>query len=188
MAGSFLDTTNEDWEAILGVNLWGVIQGCRLFARMMVDRGAGGHIVNTASAAAFTPSRHYSAYATTKAAVLMLSECLRTELAPAGIGVTAICPGFADTGIAMATRYVGSTADEEDSMRRRADRLYKRRHLTPEKVAAAVVAAVERNQAVRPVGAEARITRTLYRLSPGLVRRAGSLDVLSAEKARKGPK
>lgn len=81
MAGGIVDTSERDWQRILHVNVWGVIHGARLFAKQMVARGQGGHILNTASAAAFAPSRDLAAYATTKAAVLMLSECMRGELA-----------------------------------------------------------------------------------------------------------
>ena len=187
MAGSFLDTTLEDWDSILGVNLWGVIHGCRLFGRAMVDRGEGGHIVNVASAAAYTPSRNFAAYATTKAAVLMLSECLRAELAGAGVGVSAICPGFANTGIAMATRYVGATADTQDRLRRRADRAYRRRNLTPDTIAAAILGAVDRNEAVVPVGAEARIGRAATRVTPGLTRRLASIEMPGMKQKKERP-
>ena len=98
IAGGVLATSVDDWERILRVNLWGVIHGSRLFAAQMAARGEGGHIVNVASAAAFVPSRTLPAYATTKAAVLMLSECLRAEVGGLGIGVSAICPGLIDTG------------------------------------------------------------------------------------------
>src|SRR5205807_1581090 len=92
LAGAFLDTTVEDWRRVLDVNLWGVIHGCRLFGRQMVERGQGGHIVNVASAAGIQPSKGLPAYSTSKAAVLMLSECLRADSAGAGIGVSAIRP------------------------------------------------------------------------------------------------
>ena len=74
----------------------------------MVERGQGGHIVNVASARRVLAVDHvYPAYATTKAAVLMLTECLRAELAREGIGVTAVCPGFIDTDISRTTIHVG---------------------------------------------------------------------------------
>jgi NAD(P)-dependent dehydrogenase (short-subunit alcohol dehydrogenase family) len=57
IGGPFLDTTLADWERIVDVNLWGVIHGCRLFARQMVEAGVEGQILNTASMAAYTPSR-----------------------------------------------------------------------------------------------------------------------------------
>jgi NAD(P)-dependent dehydrogenase (short-subunit alcohol dehydrogenase family) len=56
VAGPFLELSPADWERQLSVNLMGVVHGCRAFGAQMVERGAGGHIVNIASAAAFTPT------------------------------------------------------------------------------------------------------------------------------------
>ncbi|MDJ0342061.1 SDR family oxidoreductase [Streptomyces sp. H10-C2] len=176
LAGAFLDTTTEDWKRVLDVNLWGVIHGCRLFARQMVERGQGGHIVNTASAAAYQPSRALPAYSTSKAAVLMLSECLRAELAPHGIGVTAICPGIVNTNITSATRFAGVTDAEQERRRAKSSRLYGLRNYPPEKVAQAIVRAVLRNSAVVPVTPEARGARLLARLSPKALRALARLD------------
>jgi NAD(P)-dependent dehydrogenase (short-subunit alcohol dehydrogenase family)/pimeloyl-ACP methyl ester carboxylesterase len=176
VAGGFLETGVEEWRRVLDVNLWGVLHGCRLFARRMVDRGEGGHIVNVASAAAYTPSRTLPAYSTSKAAVLMLSECLRAELAPNGIGVSAICPGFVSTNITRTTRFVGVSAADEERMRERSTRLYRRRNYPPERVAAAILRAVERDEAVVPVTVEARAMRALSRFTPGLVRRLARID------------
>jgi NAD(P)-dependent dehydrogenase (short-subunit alcohol dehydrogenase family) len=178
MAGPLLDTTVADWEQLLGVNLWGVIHGSRLFGRQMADRGQGGHIVNVASAAAFTPSRTYPAYATTKSAVLMLTECLRAELADAGVEVHAICPGFVDTGLTATTRHLGVTPDEQDRRRQAVARLYRRRGLDADQVAAAVLEAVRRGTAVVPVGAEARIGRALSRWWPAATRRLARIDLI----------
>ncbi|MEY9876994.1 NAD(P)-dependent dehydrogenase (short-subunit alcohol dehydrogenase family)/pimeloyl-ACP methyl ester carboxylesterase [Streptacidiphilus sp. MAP12-33] len=177
LGGAFLDTQTSDWDAVLGVNLMGVVHGCRLFGAMMKERGAGGHIVNIASAAAYLPSRTLSAYATSKAAVLMLTECLRAELADEGIGVSAVCPGFVNTAIAKATRYVGVSASEQETLRGKADRLYRLRNLPPERVAEAVLRAVAENRAVVPVAAEARIGRALSRLSPGTLRFVARRDL-----------
>ncbi|WP_405584005.1 SDR family oxidoreductase [Streptomyces sp. NBC_01190] len=176
VAGPFLDTTPEEWREVLDVNLWGVIHGCRLFGRQMVDRGEGGHIVNIASAAAFQPSRALPAYSTSKAAVLMLSACLRAELAGHGVGVSAICPGPVNTPITGSARHTG--VDEAEQRRRRAKsaRLYRLRGYPPEKVARAVVRAVQRNHAVVPVTPEARAARLLSRLSPGATRALARID------------
>jgi NAD(P)-dependent dehydrogenase (short-subunit alcohol dehydrogenase family) len=176
LAGPFLDTTPEDWKQVLDVNLWGVIHGCRLFGRQLADRGEGGHIVNTASAAAFQPSRALPAYSTSKAAVLMLSECLRAELAPLGIGVSAVCPGLVDTPITRSARHAGVDAEEQERRRERTAKLYRLRHYPPEKVAKAVLRAVRRNTAVVPVTPEARSARFLSRMSPGLLRGLARLD------------
>ncbi|MFC0601767.1 SDR family oxidoreductase [Streptomyces palmae] len=170
LAGSFLDTTTEDWRRVLDVNLWGVIHGCRAFGRRMAERGQGGHIVNTASAAAFQPSRALPAYSTSKAAVLMLSECLRAELAGQGIGVSAICPGIVNTNITATTRFTGVTEEEQKRRQEKSSRLYGKRNYPPEKVAEAVLRAVARNQAVVPVTPEARGARLLGRISPKALR------------------
>ncbi|WP_055325135.1 SDR family oxidoreductase [Ralstonia solanacearum] len=170
MAGGIVDTTERDWQRVLHVNLWGVIHGARLFARQMVARGQGGHIVNTASAAAFSPSRDLAAYATTKAAVLMLSECMRGELAGQGIGVSAICPGFAETGIMASTVYTGTTEAQQAALRKRATQLYQRRGLKPEAVARAMLRAVLRNQPIVSIGIEAHAMRLVSRYAPWLGR------------------
>ncbi|MFE3141557.1 SDR family oxidoreductase [Streptomyces scopuliridis] len=170
LSGAFLDTTAEDWKKVLDVNLWGVIHGCRLFGKQMAERGQGGHIVNTASAAAYQPSKALPAYSTSKAAVLMLSECLRAELAGQGIGVSAICPGFVNTSITSTAHFAGVSAEEEERRRRKSARLYGLRNYPPEKVADAVLRAVVRNQAVVPVTPEARGARLLSRFAPGALR------------------
>ncbi|MFH8657719.1 SDR family oxidoreductase [Streptomyces afghaniensis] len=170
LSGSFFDTTPEDWKKVLDVNLWGVIHGCRLFGRRMAERGQGGHIVNVASAAAYQPSRALPAYSTSKAAVLMLSECLRAELAGQGIGVTAVCPGFVNTAITSTAHFAGVDAGEEKRLQQRAARLYGLRNYPPEKVAAAILRAVVRNEAVVPVTPEARGARWLSRFAPGALR------------------
>ncbi|WUW26734.1 SDR family oxidoreductase [Streptomyces sp. NBC_01463] len=170
LSGSFLETTAEEWRSVLDVNLWGVIHGCRLFGKQMADRGQGGHIVNTASAAAYQPSRALPAYSTSKAAVLMLSECLRAELAEKSIGVSAICPGIVNTNITSTTRFAGTDAAEEQRLRKRTSTLYGKRNYPPEKVAEAILRAVVRNQAVVPVTPESHAVRFLSRLSPGVLR------------------
>ncbi|KVE32729.1 SDR family oxidoreductase [Burkholderia sp. TSV86] len=179
MAGGILDTSAAHWERILRVNLWGVIHGSRLFAKQMAARGAGGHIVNTASAAAFGPSRDLPAYATTKAAVLMLSECMRAELADHGIGVSAVCPGFAETGIMAATQYAGASEADEAKLRKRATKLYQMRGLKPETVAKAMTAAVLQNKPVVAIGAEAHAMRFVGRYAPWLGRMIARVSMAS---------
>jgi NAD(P)-dependent dehydrogenase (short-subunit alcohol dehydrogenase family)/pimeloyl-ACP methyl ester carboxylesterase len=176
LSGSFFDTTPEDWRKVLDVNLWGVIHGCRLFGKQMAERGQGGHIVNTASAAAYQPSKALPAYSTSKAAVLMLSECLRAELAGQDIGVSAICPGFVNTNITSTTRFAGVDAAEERRRRKKSARLYGLRNYPPEKVADAVLRAVVRNEAVVPVTPEARGARLLQRFAPRTLRAIARME------------
>ncbi|MET7851924.1 SDR family oxidoreductase [Streptomyces avermitilis] len=176
LSGSFFDTTAEDWRKVLDVNLWGVIHGCRLFGKQMAERGQGGHIVNTASAAAYQPSKSLPAYSTSKAAVLMLSECLRAELAGQDIGVSAICPGFVHTNITFTAHFAGVAAEEEKRRQKRTARLYGLRGYPPEKVADAVLRAVVRNQAVVPVTPEARGAHLMSRFAPRALRAIARLD------------
>ncbi|MBW8486688.1 SDR family NAD(P)-dependent oxidoreductase [Actinomadura parmotrematis] len=181
VAGPFLATGTADWERIIGVNLWGVIHGSRLFGRQMAERVAalpakpdkpnfGGHIVNVASAAAFAPQRSLPAYSTTKAAVLMLSQCLRAELAGSRIGVTAVCPGFAKTGLARSSIHVGVSAEAQESLRRRYDKAFQWRGYPPEKVAERIVDAIVKNRAVVPVNFEGHLLHALSRVSPASLR------------------
>ncbi|MFJ6896955.1 SDR family oxidoreductase [Streptomyces hokutonensis] len=176
LSGSFFDTTPEDWKKVLDVNLWGVIHGCRLFGKQMAERGQGGHIVNTASAAAFQPSKALPAYSTSKAAVLMLSECLRAELSGQGIGVSAICPGLVNTNITSTAHFAGVDAAEEKRRQKRSARLYGLRNYPPEKVADAILRAVVRDQAVVPVTPEARGARLLSRFAPRALRAVARLE------------
>ncbi|SFY51443.1 SDR family oxidoreductase [Streptomyces sp. F-1] len=176
LSGSFFDTTTEDWRTVLDVNLWGVIHGCRLFGARMAERGQGGHIVNIASAAAYQPSRILPAYSTSKAAVLMLSECLRAELASRSIGVTAICPGIVNTGITSTARFAGVDAEEEARRRKNSARLYGLRNYPPEKVASAVLDAIADNKPLVPVTPESRVAHALSRVLPGALRRLARVE------------
>ncbi len=176
IAGPFLRTEFDDWRRILDVNLWGVIHGSLLFGREMAERSEGGHIVNVASAAAYFPSKGLPAYSTTKAAVLMLSECMRGELAAEDIGVSAICPGLVNTSITRTSRFVGMAEDEQARNRREAVRVYGLRNFSPDRVALEIIRAVREDRAVVPVTPEAKALRALYRISPALSRAIGRID------------
>jgi NAD(P)-dependent dehydrogenase (short-subunit alcohol dehydrogenase family) len=170
IGGSFFDHTVEDWRRTIDVNLMGVVHGCLFFGPRMAGRGRG-HIVNVASAAAFTPSRALPAYCTTKAGVLMLSDCLRAELAGTGVGVSAICPGFIATGIYRVARFTGLDPAEENRRRELTERIASRWAPGPEAVAKAVIRAIERNRPLVPVTAGARGAYALSRISPAIMRR-----------------
>ncbi|MER7821682.1 SDR family oxidoreductase [Streptomyces sp. NPDC096097] len=176
LSGAFLDTSADDWKKVLDVNLWGVIHGCRIFGKQMAERGQGGHIVNTASAAAYLPSRTLPAYSTSKAAVLMLSECLRAELASKSIGVSAICPGIVNTNITATSRFAGVDEAEEKRRQERSSRLYGLRNFPPEKVADAILRAVVRNEAVVPVTPESKGALWMSRFAPRALRRIARLE------------
>lgn len=167
LGAGFLDTPLDDWDWITGINLMGVVHGNHFFLPPMVARKRGGHVVNVASAAAFTATEALSAYSTTKFAVLGLSEALRDELTPHGIGVTAVCPGIINTPITGTARMRGPNANDE--ARRRMIQIYQRRNYGPERVARNILKAIQRNRAVAPVSPEAWFIYYLKRFFPGIV-------------------
>jgi len=95
----------EDWEWVLGVNLWGVIHGIRTFTPLLLEQGEG-HIVNTASMAGLTSPPFMGPYNVTKHAVVTLSETLLADLSTEGatVGVSVLCPGWVSTRIHEADR------------------------------------------------------------------------------------
>jgi NAD(P)-dependent dehydrogenase (short-subunit alcohol dehydrogenase family) len=164
LGGDFLSTSIEDWQWVIGINLMGVVHGCKLFAPAMVERGHG-HIVNIASAAGYYAAPDMTAYSASKHAVMGLSESLRAELAPRGIGVSAICPGIINTNIVASGRMRGSTGAAQDKIAA----LYRRRNYGPELVADAIVGAIEHNRAVTPVSPEAWMLYGAKRFTPGIL-------------------
>lgn len=93
------ESSFDDWDWVMGVNLHGVVNGVMTFAPRMKARGQGGHVVNTASMAAFLCGPQPGIYNTTKFAVRGMSESLRYSLASHGIGVSVLCPGLVNSHI-----------------------------------------------------------------------------------------
>jgi NAD(P)-dependent dehydrogenase (short-subunit alcohol dehydrogenase family) len=91
--------TYQDWDWVMGVDLGGVINGVVTFVPRIKAHGEGGHIVNTASMAAFISGPGAGIYTAAKFGVRGLSEALRWSLAPHGIGVSVYCPGLVDSSI-----------------------------------------------------------------------------------------
>ncbi len=89
----------DDWDWGLGVLLGGAVNGIQTFLPRLLAHGEGGHIVNTSSMAGVLPIGGAAIYITAKAALIGLSEALRSELAEEGIGVSAFCPGPVQTNI-----------------------------------------------------------------------------------------
>lgn len=164
MAATFQSTTLKDWDWIIGINLKGVIHGLHYFLPRMVERGQGGHIVNIASALGISSGPSTSAYGTTKYAVMGLSESLRAELEPEGIGVSVICPGIVNTSIVATSVRRGDLSPA--AFGERVQGFYQRRNYPPEKVAQAILKAVRKNTSIAPVTPEAHLLYLLKRLIP----------------------
>jgi len=169
-AGAFLQTPSKSFTRVMDINFYGVVNGCRAFGAKMVERGSGGHIVNLASMAAYSPLQSFSAYSTSKAAVFMFSDCLRAELARCGIGVSTICPGIVHTNIVANTHFSGVSAETEADKQQKFDRLYEKRHYTPDKVAERIVTAVAKKKPIVPVTPEAHLAYHARRFAPALGR------------------
>ncbi len=97
--------SDASWDWTLGVNLRSVIWGVEIFGPLIERHGEGGHIVSTASIAGLI-SGNSGPYNVTKYGVVALSEGLRIELAPRGIGVSVLCPAFVRTQIVDSRRNV----------------------------------------------------------------------------------
>ena len=168
LVGGFLDTSHKDWEWLIGINLMGAVHGCDAFLPAMVESGRGGHVVNVSSAAGVLANPQLSAYSATKFAVFGLSEALRMELKPHGIGVTAVCPGIINTAITQTSPIRG--AGDVAERRKHLASTYRKRGYPAERVARNVLRAVDRNLAVAPIAAEAHVMYALSRALPPLAR------------------
>ncbi|MGE5185933.1 MAG: SDR family NAD(P)-dependent oxidoreductase [Acidobacteriota bacterium] len=169
LGGNFVDTSLDDWDWILGINLKGVVHGCHFFIPKMIERGAGGHVINLSSILGIYPAPSISAYVATKFAVRGMSLALRGELAPHKIGVTAICPGLIATQIMADGRLAGDIAERKGKI---VDTF--KRGAPPSKVADAILDAVHTNPAVRTVGADAYLLAALTRVAPRVMAKLGS--------------
>jgi NAD(P)-dependent dehydrogenase (short-subunit alcohol dehydrogenase family) len=165
IAADILETSAEDWQFIIGVNLMGVIHFCDAFCPAMIERDRGGHVVNIASMEGFAALEGFGAYSTTKFAVVGYSDSLRQELSYHDIGVSVVCPGVVRTSLTLNMRsrgeYDGGIAD-------RIHQEHEKSKFGPEKVAKAVFSAVRFNTPLRPVAPESWMTYYSNRLSPRL--------------------
>lgn len=172
-AGLLEEVPPEEWRRLHEVNvmgLVGVLQHLLPPMRARAERaGTGAHILNIASAAGLVGFPGMSAYGATKAAVIGLSESLRSELAGLGIGVTAVCPGFVQTPIADKLELFGRM--DHPKTRRMITKWFKSNGLTAEVVARRSLRAVQNNRAFVVVGRDAHAGFWTKRLAAPVLRR-----------------
>jgi NADP-dependent 3-hydroxy acid dehydrogenase YdfG len=168
VGGAFLQTSLDDWDWLLGINLRGVVHGCHFFVPRMVEHGSG-HVVNISSILGIFPAPGVTAYVASKFAVLGFSQSLRAELEAHKIGVTAICPGMIATAIVADGRMSGDASDRKQKM---VDR-FRTKGAPPERVAQTILEAVRTNAAVRTVGRDAWAIHQLTKLAPQTFQRIG---------------
>lgn len=146
-AGNVEETTLEDWQRVIGVNLMGTVYGIHAFVPRLLGQGRPARIVNTSSGLGLFAAPTMAPYCSSKFAVVGLTESLDTELAPRGIRVSAICPGVIDTEIVHEAAMRGETAGAAERVRA----FYRRRGASPDVVAQAVLATVRRHRLIVPV-------------------------------------
>jgi NAD(P)-dependent dehydrogenase (short-subunit alcohol dehydrogenase family) len=144
VTGPIAEASHQDWQWVLGVNLWGVIHGLEVFLPRMIAQQQEGHIVNTASLAGVIASRDFGVYNTSKYAVVGLSETLVKELRAHGIGVSVICPMGVKTAITESER--NRPAELRAAPRRESFPILLGGYITPEEVSQRVLAAIEADE------------------------------------------
>jgi len=130
---ALLDYSDDDWDAVLEVNLRAVFTLSRDFARRLAERKQGGRIINIASMLSFQGGIRVPAYTAAKSALLGLTRAMANELAPLGINVNAIAPGYMTTDNTQALR------DDPQRNREILARIPAARWGTPADLAGAVV-------------------------------------------------
>jgi NAD(P)-dependent dehydrogenase (short-subunit alcohol dehydrogenase family) len=127
----------EDWQWLFDINLFGVVRGTRAFTPMFKAQGSG-RIVNTASLAGLVHPPGMGSYNAVKAAVVAFSETTAHELAPYGVGCTAVCPSYFRTNLMSSLR--GRDTDLAEHM----VRLVEKSPITAEEIAEAVLQGIDR--------------------------------------------
>ncbi len=143
-----IDATYEDWQWVLGVNLWGVVHGIQAFLPGMLAAGHEGHIVNTASMNGLFPSSYSAMYSTSKYGVIGLTDTLRNELRDTPISITALCPAGVVSRImdAARNRPAELTAPTPPPPHVKSSELDLSPALEPDQVGELVVRGIERDQ------------------------------------------
>ncbi len=167
---SFEETSIEDFEWIVGINLWGVIYGCKFFLPWLLKEDAA-HIANVSSVFGLMGVPRNSAYCTTKFGVRGLSEALWTEVSRHGIGVTSVHPGGIRTDIVRNARMLAGA--DRAATEQGFDELAR---TSPARAAEKIVRGIERGAQRVRIGPEAYLIDWLKRWIPAttqrLVRRA----------------
>jgi NAD(P)-dependent dehydrogenase (short-subunit alcohol dehydrogenase family) len=161
------ETPIDDWRWTLGINLWGPIHGCHVFAPILRESGYGS-IINVASAASFGAAPRMAAYNVSKAGVLSLSETLAAELAGTGVNVSVLCPTFVKTNIVSNGRISATSTTA-------ANRLMSLTGMSPAKVARICLDANDRGTVHVLPQLDAKVGWQLKRTVPGLYTRAAGL-------------
>lgn len=169
--------TLDQWNAIIDVNICGVVHGVAAAYPVMLRQGHG-HIVNTASMAGLAAAGQITSYVMTKHAVVGLSLALRSEAVSRGVGVLAICPAAVETPI-LDKGAVGGFVGRDYYLRGQGMKTA----YDPDRLARDTLKAIQRNKALLVVPKRAHASWLFARLAPGLLQRL-SVGFIAQQRAR----
>jgi NAD(P)-dependent dehydrogenase (short-subunit alcohol dehydrogenase family) len=135
---------HRHWRQVIEVNLMGPIHVIESFVPDMIRAGRGGHVVNVSSAAGLFGLPFHAAYSGAKFGLRGISEVLRFDLERHGIKVSLVCPGAVNTGLVDTVQIVGAGLSPQEFRDLKAG--FRRRAVTPEKAARAILRGVKRDQ------------------------------------------
>ena len=143
------ESSYEDWDWVMGINLDGVFNGVKSFLPHIKAHGEGGHIVNTASMAAFVAGATAGIYTATKFAVRGMSESLRLSLAKDNIGVSILCPGLVKSRIYQSEQLrpqhlIGDEYKVDHAFMERLEQVHEM-GMEPEEIGEKVLRGIQRN-------------------------------------------
>jgi NAD(P)-dependent dehydrogenase (short-subunit alcohol dehydrogenase family) len=169
--------TLNQWNAIIDVNIRGVVHGVTAAYPVMLQQGHG-HIVNTASMAGLTAAGQITSYVMTKHAVVGLSLALRSEAVSRGVGVLAVCPAAVETPI-LDKGALGGFVGRDYYLRGQGTKTA----YDPDRLARETLRAIERDKALLVVPKRAYASWVLARLAPGLLQRM-SIRFIAQQRSR----
>ena len=142
--GTVENLEHRHWKSMVDVNLMGPIHVIERFVPPMIAAGRGGHLVNVSSAAGLLALPWHAAYSASKFGLRGVSEVLRFDLKRHGIGVSLVVPGGVRTGLVNTVQIAG--VDRSDPRIEKLTRRFEKRAVTPGKVAACILAGIEKNR------------------------------------------
>lgn len=151
----------ENWQWCIDIDMWGMIYGCQYFIPQMKAQG-GGYIINVASEAGLVCLPEMGPYNVAKAAVIALSETIKTELAPHNIGVSVVCPSFFNTNLLKSMRY------QTPYQKELAQTTFDRGRLSASDIAGCVIKAMDKKRLYVVPGMSAKLMWLNKRFSPEL--------------------
>jgi NAD(P)-dependent dehydrogenase (short-subunit alcohol dehydrogenase family) len=162
--GTISAMPHRTWQRVVDVNLMGPITVLEYLVPPMIEARRGGHVVNVSSAAGLIGMPWHAAYSASKFGLRGVSEVLRFDLARHRIGVSLVCPGGVDTGLTETVQIAG--VDKTTPQFARLQAGFRKRAVSPEHAAEAILSGVKRNRYWVYTSRDIRLVHVLQRLFP----------------------